>query len=503
MIEFIFFLLRLLLGPSTHPPLQNLRASSDDNLYFDSLTRGALVSGNPGTGKTVWTAMQLFNYVRQYPDRPLFIFDFSGSLINEFIELVYSLPPYEMATMLNRLVLDIPGHNVWVVPKPFFSPAYGLSLDELVEKATNIFEQLNPELMAQNPMMRRSITTTAPNIFRLLSAIQDENGDSWQITEAKKLLIDPYEGGLLETAVKRFGGKVPQAKWYLEKELLRKNITPTGMEARTTAIISELNVLEPHPLRARYGYACPTITEQEIIDQGKIYLLSGERLTNQPKAAALVFWEALSSLRAIINRRTPHDSNDKPILLAIDEVYRLFEIEGMAKAIGEISTYYRSRQFMLMIIIQAYWQLSPTLQESIWNLGTHAAFASDNFNDTYKFGQQMIKYNPKQEKLPPKTSGFQPVIEPDRGQYLMFANWLQSLNARQVVLRRYRNEQEKETFIHFIERTQDKPAVRLPAPLAEIKESLLERHSIPISEALNQVNQRSLHLVNTSRPTAA
>ena len=66
MIEFIFFLLRLLLGSSIHPPLHNLRASLDDNLYFDSLTRGALVSGNPGTGKTVWTAMQLFNYDRRF-----------------------------------------------------------------------------------------------------------------------------------------------------------------------------------------------------------------------------------------------------------------------------------------------------------------------------------------------------------------------------------------------------------------------------------------------------
>lgn len=502
MMEFILFLLRLLFGPPTHPPLRNLRASSDDNLHFESLTRGVLISGNPGTGKTVWTGRQLFDYVCQYPYRPLFIFDFSGSLINEFITLIYSLPPFEMATLLNRLVLDIPGHNVWVVPKPFFSPAYGLTLDELVEKATGIFEQLNPELMSQSPMMRRSITTTAPNIFRLLSAIQDESGTSWQITDAKKLLIDPYEGGLLATAVKRFGGKVPEAKWYLEKELLRKNITPTGMEARTTALVSELNVLEPRPLRARYGYAHPTITEQEIIDQGKIYLLSGERLTNQPKAAALVFWEAFSSLRAIINRRSPHDPNDKPILLAIDEVYRLFEIEGMAKAIGEISTYYRSRLFMLIIIIQAYWQLSPTLQESIWNLGTHASFAMDNFNDSYKFGQQMIKYNPKQEKLPPKSSGFQPVIEPDRGQYLTFANWLQNLNARQIVMRRYRNEQEKEPFIHFVEKTQERPKVVLPAPLAEIKESLLQRHSISVSEALKQVNQRSLRPIKKSRPTA-
>ncbi len=258
--------------------------------------------------------------------------------------------------------------------------------------------------------------------------------------------------GLLETAVKRFGGQVPDAKWFLENELLRKNITPTGREARTTALIGELSIIEPRPLRARYGYPHPTVTEQEIIDTGKIYLLSGELLTNQPNAQAWVFWEAFSSLRAVINHRSPHDPHDKPILLAIDEVYRLFEIEGMAKAIGEISTYYRSRKFMLMIIIQAYWQLSELLQEQIWNLGNHVTFASDNFNDAYKFAQQMVHYNPRQEKLPPRTSGFQPVIEPDRGQYLTFANWLQNLNARQVVMRRYLNEQEKIPFLHYIEK---------------------------------------------------
>lgn len=501
MMEFFFFLLRILLGPPTHPPLLNLRASSDDNLHFESLTRGALISGNPGTGKTVWTAIQLFNYVRQFPERPLFIFDFSGSLIDEFITLIYSLPPLERATILDRLVLDIPGHDVWVLPQPLISPDYGLSLDELVEKATGILEQLNPELMERNPMMRRAITVTGPNIFRLLSAILDEDGNSWQLTEVKKLLVDTYEGGLLATAVKRYGGRVPAAKWYLENELLRKDITTTGREARTTALMGELNMLESRALRARFGYARPTITDREIIEQGKIYLLSGERLTNQPKAAGLTFWDRFSSLRAIVNRRTPHNPHDKAILLVIDEVYRLFEIEGMAKAIGEISTYYRNRKFMLMMIIQAYWQLSATLQESIWNLGNQVTFAMDNFNDAYKFGQQMVQYNPKQQKLPPKTSAFQPVIEPDRGQYLTFANWLQNLNARQVVMRRYRNEQEKEPFLHFVEKTQEKPQGILPRPLPEVKESLLQKHAMPVSEALKQVNNRSLRPIKKSRPT--
>ena len=502
MMEFIFFLLWLLFGPPTHPPLRNLRASSDDNLHFESLTRGALISGNPGTGKTVWSAMQLFNFARQKPDHPVFYFDFSGAGINEFLMLVHTLPERERRSMMRRIVLDIPGHQKLVLPKPFLSPAYGLSDEELVQKAKTLLVQLNPELMASSPMMRRALTITAPNIFRLLTAIKDEHGASWQLTEAKKLLLDTYEGGLLETAVKRFGGHVPDAKWYLEKEMLRKNITPTGREARTTALVGELSAIEPRFLRARYGYPYPAITEQEMIDEGKIYLLSGEQMTNQPDAQAWVFWDAFSSLRAVINRRSPHDSNDKPVLLVIDEVYRLFEIPGMAKAIGELSTYYRSRKFMLIIIIQAYWQLSELLQEQIWNLGNHVTFAMDNFNDAYKFAQQMTKYNPRQEKLPPKSSGLQPVIEPDRGQYLTVANWIQSLNARQVVMRRYLNEQEKDPFLHFIEKTQEKPQGILPAPLADIKESLLQKHAMSISTALKRVNQRSLRPIKKSRPTA-
>jgi hypothetical protein len=503
LISNIINLRNLLLGKPRHPSIPNLRESRDDSLFFEGLIRGTLVSGNPGTGKTTWVAMLLVAYTLTYPERPLFLFDYSGSCINEFIQIVYSLPREKREAILGRIVLDIPGHETWVVPKPLFSPAYGLTDEDLVKKAKNILEELNPELMARNPMMSRAIKITAPNLFKLLSAIQDEAGNPWQITEAMKLLLDCSPGGELAKACKRFGGRVPDAKWYLEKELLRQDITPTGSEARTTALIGELGIIEPRPLRARYGYGWPMVTEKEIIDKGLIYMLSGEMLTNQPDAQAWVFWDAFSSLRAVINQRTPHDPQDEPVLLAVDEIPKVLEIKGMAKAFGDLTTYYRSRKLMLMMIIQAHWQLDDLLQEQVWNLGNQVLFALDNFNDAYKSAQQLSKYDARGEKLPALSLHSLPVFEPDRGQYLTMANWLQHLQWRQVVMRRYLNERDKEPFINFVNRTSEKPQDVLSLPqLFEVKEALFKRRAIPVKDALNVINKKKMAAPTRKRPTA-
>ena len=87
---------KILLKPS-HPPIPNVRARKDDTLYFDSLTKGTLMSGDPGTGKTTTLAMMLIDYALKYPNRPIFVLDASESLTNEFIELYHGLPPEDFA----------------------------------------------------------------------------------------------------------------------------------------------------------------------------------------------------------------------------------------------------------------------------------------------------------------------------------------------------------------------------------------------------------------------
>ena len=171
------FLLRLLFGEPSHPPIKNLKQVENDNLYFDSLTRGAVVSGNPGTGKTSWTAVQVIDYLLKYPDRPVFILDASGSLTNEVIELAYFLPVEKRDLVLRRIVLDIPGDENWVIPQPYFSPTYGLSDEELVQRVTTILKELNREKIERTPIMAIALTELAPELFRLVNVIRNRHDE--------------------------------------------------------------------------------------------------------------------------------------------------------------------------------------------------------------------------------------------------------------------------------------------------------------------------------------
>lgn len=491
-------LAKLLLGESSHPQIKNLRQVKNDNLYFDSLTRGAVVSGNPGTGKTSWTAMQIIAYVIKYSERPVFILDASGSLTNEVIELAYLLPSEERDSVTRRIVLDIPGDENFVIPQPYFSPEYGLTDEELVQRAVTILEELNREKINMTPIMAIALTELAPELFRLVNVIRNQHGERWQITEVRKLLIEVSQ---LNLACTYYGQFSPEAKYYLENELLDENVSRSEKERRTLTLRNALGVIEPRSLRARYGYHQPTITQQEIVSKGLIYILSGEKLTNLEKAQAWVFWDAYSALETVVNKRIPHDPNDQPILLVLDEVYKLFEIKGMAKKLGQISTYYRSRKLMPVIIIQAYWQLADILKEQIWSFGNQVTFALENNNDAIDFSQQTQEYDQTQQKLSAAHAHGQPILETDRGQYLIMANWLQNLKWRQIVMRRYLDERTKEPFISFVEKTSEKPAGILPAPLHELKQALFKKYAVSVREALKDINGRKLTRKQPKRQT--
>jgi hypothetical protein len=480
---------RILFRPN-HPSIPNLRTSLDDLLYFDSLTRGGLVIGRPGVGKTVWMAMQLLAYSLAYPSRPIFTLDASGSLTDEFIKLVYMLPAADRESILERLVYDRLGDPNLAVPMPFFSPDYGLNYEEQVQRVASNFKKLSEHLVERAPILGGlALSETAPELYRLLCAIQNEEGECWQITEAKKLLLN-Y--GLLRRACKKYGRIVPEAKWYFEKEYLSKHVSNRERELRTYALRSILGMIEHRPIRARVGYQRPGWTPKEAIEKGLIVLVSGEELINQEQAQAILFTDVFSQILAQINKRTPHDPNDKHVLLAIDEVSMLLKVPGMAEEIGKISPQYRSRRLQILVVIQALWQLAENLKEQIWSLGNVTCFGIDDFQEAYTVAQQLFRYDQASTKPEQVSRSGQPVVESDRGQYLSGANWLQHLEHRECVLKRYITEGQEDRFVRHIRRTCDRPNEPLDEPLVEIKERLLKRRAIPVKEVLTVINNRKL-----------
>jgi hypothetical protein len=144
--------------------------------------------------------------------------------------------------------------------------------------------------------------------------------------------------------------------------------------------------------------------------------------------------------------------------------------------------------------------LADILKEQIWSFGNQVTFALENFNDAYHFSQQTQEYNPHKERLAAKREDGQPILDTDRGQYLVMANWLQNLKWRQMVMRRYLDERTKEPFLSFIDKTREKPTGTLPASIHQLKQELFRKYAVNISDVLRDINGRHLELKTGERP---
>ncbi len=465
----------------------NLLNSRYDEIVPGGLTMGTLFLGRAGTGKTSSLARHLVDYFKFYPDRAVFVLDWSGSITDSILYLISLETEGVRESLMKRMVYDQMGHPEWVLPLPEFSGEYGNS-EEQVQRVSVNLARLAPELIKNTPFLGGlSIQEIAPEIFRVLTAITNEHGETWQVTEAKRLIRDKP---LLRRALAKFGNSVPHAKWWLEKVFLE--ISDSERELRTYALVSLLGAIEPRQIRARVGYYKPAWTPREAIEKGLMVICDGALLINQEMAQHYLFTQVYSLIMAEINKRRPADPNDRPVSLVMDEVYSLIQIPGMAPEISKLSPQYRSRKLQLYIVLQELAQLSEELRPHIWSLGNIVCFGISNHNESYEIAQQLFNYNPKSLKLPAPSERQNPVAEPDRGQYLTIANWIQGLNHRQCIMRRYFSEQQRDTYIRWVNKTKDLPNKRSEISLGEIKDYLLRDRAVRVRDALEVINQRNI-----------
>ncbi|MCL4552438.1 MAG: type IV secretory system conjugative DNA transfer family protein [Candidatus Marsarchaeota archaeon] len=485
------FLRDLLFGDPT--PIPNVSTDTYEGLYFEGLTMGTLYVGRQGTGKTSSLARHIVDYFMAFPDRAIFVLDWSGSITESILVLILQQEKEVRNRLLKRVVYDELGNPEWIIPLPEFSHLYGSNYEDQVQRVAANLQKLAPFLVSQTPILGGiALTEVAPQVFRLISAItNDEIGPSetWQITEAKRLLLDT---GLMRRVLARYGPSVPEAEWYLKNEYLNESMKAGEREMRTFALRAILGQIESRETKARVGYFRPGWTPREAINNGLMVLVNGARLINQQNSQHYLFTQAYSLIMAEINKRTPGDPRDKPVALVMDEVYSLLSIPGMAEEVGMLSPLYRSRKLELYVVLQALSQLASPLREQIWSIGNVVCFAVSNFDEAYEVGQQLLAYNPQTTKLPAKTVTRQPVLEPDRGQYLTIANKIQRFKHRECIMRRFESERLLDKYVTYVAKTRDNPTTPLEEPLEAIKERLLRERGVLVKDALEKIKQREL-----------
>src|SRR5574342_657852 len=106
------------------PKFPNSRIASDE-LLPDGLTMGTLYIGRQGTGKTTSLARHLVDYFKAFPDRAIFVLDWSGAITDSILGLMSQETGNEKERLISRLVYDELGNPDWVTPLPEFSNIYG------------------------------------------------------------------------------------------------------------------------------------------------------------------------------------------------------------------------------------------------------------------------------------------------------------------------------------------------------------------------------------------
>lgn len=481
-----------------------MKSAKEDELFDAGLTMGTLYIGKQGTGKTTSLARHLVDYFKRYPDRAIFVLDWSGSITDSILTIILGEEPAMRSTYLKRIIYDQLGNPEWVIPMPEFSLAYGTSYEDQIQRVVSNLNKLSPHLIQNAPILGGlAVNEIAPHFFRLLTAMTNDevdSGETWQITETKALMVDK---NFLRKALAKYGSKVPETSWFLTNEYLSQDIKSGEREMRTYALRSLLNLTDIREIKARLGYYRPGWTPKEAIEGGKMVIIDGARLIGQEQTQHYLFTQAFSLIMAEIKRRRPADPDDLPVSLILDEVYSLLSIPGMAVELSQLSPQYRSRKLQLYIVLQELAQMSEELRPHIWSLGNVVSFAIANFNEAYEIAQQLFKYDPRQQKLPPISDRQQPMMENDRGQYLEIGNWIQRMKRRECIIRRHVSESRMEDHVLHVQETKTSATVNKinKSDLDDLKDALLKERGVRVRDALEIINRRHKEEVSNIRPT--
>jgi hypothetical protein len=474
-------------------------------LHESGLVMSSVFVGRQGVGKTFALALELLEQIKAHPEQPFFIFDWSGGLISTLFQLILSDPKRE--EIEHRLVYDAMGGRTidgrsYIMPMPEFSESYDPEkpwlerVEDQIDRVQRVFEEMNPSLVERNPTLGgRPIKGLLPNLLLLANAINDEKGNSWQITEATKLLNKQIR----ENARKLFGGMVGKANEYFAyhytgEEKIDKDLA--------YALVDVLDILKSRRIRARVGYPFPGWRPDEAINKGLLVACDGSGLTNNHKQKDYAYLQLFHLVLDEINKRTPSAPGYHPVNWVMDEVYTFTETPSVSRMLAHLPSEYRSRKLQLFLVVQSLKQLAGEengikgLEDAFFSFGNMVVFSLLDIEDCIAVVKNLIPFDPQLVKVPSLREGQHDIMENRDEQLAVRAYQLQRLEQRECYVRRFIGESRMDRIIH-IGKTRE---VRLSAThqdVERLKDRLMLKRGVPLADAEKVINQRKISVKTT------
>jgi hypothetical protein len=510
MIRLLFnFIVKLFFG--THWSFPQFVVRPTRLLYDKGLTMATAIVGRQGIGKTWALAVELWQLMKAYPEQSFIIFDWSGGLIFFLMLLILSDP--ESWKLLPRLVFDGMGGRkingkTYVMRMPFFSEAHDPEkpwlerVEDQADRVQRVFEALNEELIKRNPTMGgRPIKGLLVNLLLLVNAIEDKNGENWQITEVTRLLNKEFR----ELALRQFGHKVKKANEYFKHKVKKANeyfknsfTGDTKLDKdMANALADVLDVLKSQRVRARVGGGPPGWTYQEADRKGLIVFCDGSELNNNHNQKALLYLQLLFQFSDFLNKRPASRSGYPPINLVIDEGFDFNEMPSVGSLLAHFPSEYRSRKLHFFLVIQSLRQLvsekngKKGLEEVFFSFGNLIVFSMLDIRDCFTMAENLFPFDAQMVKVPAARDGQHDIMKNRDEQLAEQAYQLQRLAQRECYVRRFIDEARMDKIIH-IGRTRDVRITAKEEDVENLKDKLMLARGALLSEAEKIIGQRDM-----------
>jgi hypothetical protein len=492
------FIARLFFG--THWRFPQLVVRPVRLLYEAGLVMSTALVGRPGSSKTFTLAQELLEQMKSHPEQPFFIFDWSGGLIITLLLLILSDPKRD--ELLARLVYDDMGGRMingqpYIMPMPEFSEKYDPEkrwlerVEDQVDRVQRVFTALNGDLIERNPTMGgRPINDLLPNVLSLANAITDEKGESWQITEATKLLNNEVR----ENARKLYGYKVGKANEYFNEQFKGDTKLEKDM---AHALADVLDVIKTQRIRARVGYPDPGWTANEAIPRGQIVCCDGSSLTNNHRQKDYAYLQLFHLILDEINKRVPSAPGYHPINWAMDEIFTFTEIPQLSRMLMHLVFEFRNRRVQFYLACQSPKQLPGEengrkgLEDMFFSFGNIIVFSLLDIDDCLSVVKNFFPFDPQMVKVPSQREGQHDIMENRDEQLAVRAYQLQRLAQRECYVRRFIDEARMDKIIH-VGRTRDVRITATYEDVVKLKDRLMLERGVPLVEAEKIIGQRKI-----------